>query len=282
MYEGGRILFLVFLGLTNCTINPGSAGFQQKISSRALSLNDPLLRTCVFDPGYSIIHFPMYHVPPQNQSISNESYELVVKSQFQLLHTIIDYNRSNRRIAVFDEHIITDSYNQNYIRQLEQNPQSPDTFSRLDGTEFFITERKNLAVQLFQNGFPAFYEHLTEQQKRYLWDVGASLTLYFLKEISRLYKVIDSNKFDLVKANLGYDFSSSNVSQNSYWAYEYRERELKLEVQNFYRVQTNWNGLILISYGKNHDFSDNFLGYPFQSGHSFCLNWNLSQSLSSL
>ncbi|MBC6415227.1 MAG: hypothetical protein GDA46_02410 [Bdellovibrionales bacterium] len=259
-------LFLIPWILLACSqgINPG---YKQQISSRPLSLTNQNFRTCVFDPGYSIVHFPMYHSPPKADNISTEVFETVVKSQFQLLHTLIDYNRSYQALAVFDEHITDDTYNENYVSN------SSDSFTKLDGSKFFVTERKNLALKLFQSGFPAFYEHLNQLQKDYLWTMGASLTLYFLKEIRRLYKVIEKQSFDLVLAKLGNNFTDIN-NLNSYWIYQYREQELKLQIQNFYKSRPAWKGLAFIAYGKKHDFSDDFQGYPFQSGHSFCLNWS--------
>ena len=146
------VLALLF-SFSACNVGSGS-GFQQEVASRPLSLSDPNLRTCVFDPGYSIVHFPMWHSPPQGGLPSNENYERVVKSQFQLLHTLLDYNRSYTRLAVFEESVITDLYNENYMARVKQGAVPEDTFTRIDGTQFFIANEAVRARNLFQNGFP--------------------------------------------------------------------------------------------------------------------------------
>ena len=265
-------LFGVFFHLSACNQGSG-AGFQQEVASRPLSLSDPNLRTCVFDPGYSIVHFPMYHVPPQAGVVSNELFEKVVRSQFQLLHTLLDYNRSYRKIALFEESILTDLFTEAYIRKVQQNLASGDTFTRLDGTQFFIANERTRAVQLFQGGFPAYYEQMNVQQKRVLWDLGASLTLYLLEEIPRLYKVIALNEFEHIRSQMS-DFSDLSLQQNEHLVFRYREERLRDKVQKFYTQNPSWNGLVFIAYGVNHDLSDDFTGYPFQSGHSFCLGWD--------
>jgi len=259
--------------LTGCDIGIGD-GLQQQVASRPLSLNDPLLRTCVFDPGHSIVHFPMYHIPPQSGVVSNEDFERVVKSQFQLLHTLLDYNRSYQKPALFEETVISDGFDKSYINKMKRNLVERDTLRRLDGTQLFVANERRRAFQLFQGGFPAFYEQMNADQKRFLWDLGASWTLYFLEEIPRLYRVIDSNQFNFVRTQLGGNFSGASIQQNAYWIYSYREQRLREQVEIFRSQNPGWTGLIFIAYGKNHDFSDDFAGYPFQSGHSFCLGWD--------
>lgn len=267
-------LFLFLFIFNSCNIGSPSPGFQQQVSSRELSLNDPNLRTCVFDPGRLVVHFPMYHAPSEVRNVSVEGFERVVRSQFQLLHTLLDYNRSYIRLAVFEESVITDLFNEDYINQIKQNSASADTFTRLDGTRFFIANERRRAVNLFQGGFPAFYEQMNPEQKKILWDLGASKTLYLLEEIPRLYSVIAFNEFELVKSQLGGDFSGANIQQNSYWVFTYREQRLRDRILFFRSQNPSWNGLVFIAYGRNHDFSDDFAGYPFQSGHSFCLAWD--------
>ena len=267
-------LFLFLFILNSCNIG-SRAGFQQEVSSRVLSLHDPNLRTCIFDPGHLVVHFPMYHNPPEVRNVSTEDFERVVRSQFQLLHTLLDYNRSyNIKLAVFEESVTTDSFNEDYINQIKQNLASTDTFTRLDGTQFFIANERRRAVNLFQGGFPAVYEQMNLEQKRLLWDLGASKTLYLLEELPRIYSVIAPNEFELVRSQLGGNFSEANIQQNSSWVFTYREQKLRDRILFFRRQNPNWNGLVFIAYGRNHDFSDDFAGYPFQSGHSFCLAWD--------
>ena len=269
-----NVLFIsLLLNLVACSVG-GGVGFQQTVSSRVLSLNDPNFRTCVFDPGYSIVHFPMAHVPPQAGAVTTEDYEIVVKSQFQLLHTLLDYNKSHKRLVVFEESVVTDLFNESYIQQLKQNLANQDVFTRLDGMRFFIANERKRALLLFQTGFPAFYEHLNTEQKRFLWNMGASLTLYLLEEIPKIYQVIDSNDFEHVKAQLGGNYSNTNVAEQNYWVHTYRDQKLQLKVHNFLAYNPSWKGMVFIAYGRDHDFTDDFQGYPFQSGHSFCLGWD--------
>ena len=121
--------------------------------------------------------------------------------------------------------------------------------------------------------FPAFYEQMIPEQKRLLWDLGAIFTLYFLEEIPRIHKVINQQDFNLVDQQLGRDYSPENIQRNHQWVFTYREQRLKLMVQNFLIQNPSWQGLIFITYGRNHDLSDDFAGYPFQSGDPFCLGW---------
>ena len=270
-------ILISFLFVTACTRGLPE-GYTQRTIARNLTLmsNKPYFKTCVFDPGYSIVHFPMYHRPPNSRNISlnDSNYELVIQSQFQLLHTLLDYNRSlGGSLAVFDEYIANDSYNQNYYNSLISGRAQQDIFTHLDGTSFFLTERLRTAQALFGNGFPAYYEHLTVQQKAFLWDVGASLTLYLLGELPRLYKVISTENMEWVKTQLNNDFSQASITQNNHLTFEFREQELQKEVNQFYRTHYNYTGIVFIAYGSSHDFSNEFYGYPFQSGHSFCLNW---------
>ncbi|MCY4321695.1 MAG: hypothetical protein OXC37_04765 [Bdellovibrionaceae bacterium] len=270
-------LFLLILFFIGCTFGGNPIGLLNQISSRLLSFNDPELRTCVFDPNYSIVHFPMYH-EPNTRNYSNEVYELVTKSQFQLLHTIIDYHRSLRGgLAIFDERVTTDSYDSNYIQSLENGFANSDTYTKLSGEVFYFSERYKTAKILFGQGFPSHYEYLNEPQKQFLFDTGASLTLYFLQEIPKIYKVISQEKFDLVRSNLlGISSNYIDNPQNQYWIFTFRDMELRREVNEFYRQNSFYRGLIFIAYGAKHDFSDDFVGFPFQSGHDFCLRWDRS------
>ena len=267
------LISLLFI-FTNCAIGPSSyqQGTLYQLSSRALSLSQPELRTCIFDPHYLIVHFPMFHVPPTGQW-TEPTYEKVAQSQFQLLHTIIDYSRSHRRISIFDEHVSTDAYDENYFQSLSRGLASRDTYTRLDNRVFNLEERLKSAQHLFGNGIPGYYEHLSMPQKDFLFQTGASFSLYFLKEIPRLYKTIALQKLKLVEANLRDQNNQLQLEGRDYWVFTFRELELKREVLSFLQKNHQSQRIIFIAYGANHDFSDEFIGYPFQSGHSFCLNW---------
>ena len=272
-------LFLSSLLFASCALGVNQPGIFQQIQSRSLSLYEPELRTCVFDPHYSVAHFPMYHDPPVKE-YSNETYELVVKSQFQLLNTLIDYNRSPRDLAVFDEHVTSDDYDLNYIQAIESGLAGADTYSKFDGSVFNFTERYRTAKNLFGQGFPSHYEYLNKLQKKFLFETGASLTLYLLKEIPKIYKVISRENLSLAKANLmGSSADFIERSENHYWIYTFREMELKREVDKFYRKTPFYKGLVFIAYGAKHDFSDDFIGFSFQSGRDFCLKWDQASSV---
>ena len=274
-----RFIFLLSVFFTGCALGTNQPGFFQQIRSRSLSFNEPELRTCVFDPYYSVVHFPMYH-DPVGSDYSNEVYELVVKSQFQLLHTIIDYHRSVRPLALFDEYITSDDYNLNYIQNVEKGLAESDTYTTFNGKVFYYTERLRTAQNLFSRGFPSHYEYLNDLQKQFLFNTGASLTLYLLREISHIYKVISQEKLKEVRANLvGNWVDSLNLNENYYWVFTFREMELKKEVDKFYQKNPFYKGLVFIAYGAQHDFSDDFIGRPFQSGHDFCLKWDHSSSV---
>ena len=274
-----QVLIFIFLSayfFVGCALGVSTPGAFQQIYSRSLSFNEPELRTCIFDPYYSVVHFPMYHDPPTT-NYSSETYELVAKSQFQLLHTIIDYHRSGKPLAVFDEHITSDSYNANYIQTIERGAAKTDTYSKFNGSVYRFEERYKTAQYLFGRGFPSHYEYLTVPQKKFLFDTGASLTLYLLKEIPQIHKVISSEKLKLAKSNLiesSVDFLNSN--ENYYWIFTFRELELKREVDRFYQRNPLYNGLVFIAYGAKHDLSDDFIGVSFQSGSDFCLKWDHS------
>lgn len=264
--------FLFFLLVsTSCTINPYLSGTLSAVSSQSLSILNPELKTCIFDPQYSIVHFPMFHVPP-NGYYSKENYEEVAQSQFQLLHTTIAYNRSGRPLALFDEGFISDLYNEEFLQQLT-NGEAINTITRLDKQTFSMTERLHTAKSLFPT-IPRYYEHLTEQQKDFLYNSGSSLTLYLLGEVPKIHKVATEADWDVVKINTQ-DISGilQLTEQNNYWIFDFREQALQQQVFRFINSNYNPQTLILIAYGKAHDLSNEFSAYQFQSGHNFCLNW---------
>ena len=270
------ILFTTFLfsACHNNYSNTNTARITYKITSRALSLKNQHFRSCVFDDIYPIVHFPMHHTPTDGQ-YTQKTFELVAHSQFQLLHTILDYNRSSWDLAVFDEHFFTNVYNEVFFKALlNRNPQAWNSiYTRLDGRDFQLGERLSTAKALFTS-FPGYYEYLSIPQKQFLFDMGASFTLYLLGELPKIYPVISKQNFNLVKSQLIRNGQFNFQDQGArYWIYTFREDELKKQVLNFFQRNYQARKKILIAYGTNHDFSDNFSGYPFQSGHSFCLPW---------
>lgn len=270
---------VIILLLTNCTLGTYQQGTFYHLSATALSTNNAHLKTCIFDPHYSIVHFPMYHFP-SNGHYTTKEYEKVTQSQFQLMHTIIHYNRyPYRHLFVFDENIVTDYYDQNYFALLSSGGANSDTYQRSDGRIFQIRERQNTARQLFSSGFPKYYEHLSKLQKDFLFNTGASLTLYFLGEIPKIYKVISPESFDLVKRNVQNLYGQVELEGNDYWVFDFREEELRKEVVNFLQKNNSSKNIILIAYGATHNIADEFANWPFQSGHNFCLNW-LNQAIS--
>ena len=93
----------LFGSLLNCSIGSSGGGGVYRLGARPLSHYNGHLVTCVFEPNYPIVHFPMWHHPPSQRHYTAQEYETVSMSQFQLLHTILDYNRSPIDLLVFDE-----------------------------------------------------------------------------------------------------------------------------------------------------------------------------------
>lgn len=264
-------LFLSLL-LTACALGTYSPGTLYRLSAQPLSLNLPLVRNCVFDSQFSILHFPMIHPSPYHYS--PEDYEQVVLSQFQLLHTILDYKKAGKNVLLFDENNTQDFFDEiNYSRILSSNM----TYERLDGTHFQLRERIQTANHLFAQGIPRYYEHLNKLQKDFLFNSGASFTLYFLKKIPKIHKVISVSDHELVLSHIQ-DISGTlqlEGEESEYWQFAFRESRLREEVLKVFRTlntQVLSQNLILIAYGFKHDFTDEFAGFPFQSG-SFCLKW---------
>ena len=272
--QAGLLFVLVssLFVLTNCSLGTYVEGTLHKISARPLSLNNPELKTCVFDPQYRIVHFPMQHYPPDGH-YSDQQYEDTVQSQFQLLHTIRDYNRSPWQLYVFDENITADGYDQNYLQNVSRG-NITGTYKFLDGRVFEIKEQIKRARREFHR-IPPYYENLTKTQKNFLFNMGASFTLYFLGEVPKLYKVITPEGYKIIKAHL----TPGNVFQpvgKNHVIFGQREWFLKNEVLDFYNRNYSSKMLIFIAYGANHNFYDEFSGLPFQSGHGFCLSWSNS------
>ena len=242
---------------------------------KVLSLHDSRFTTCNYPPHFKIAHFPMYHFPPDGK-FKPSSFELITHSQFQLLHTILN-NHNN--IVVFEESVQHDVYTRENLNSLNNY-----YFIRSDQKKFEWNERQNLAKHLFPT-IPLYYEHLTEPQKQYIYDTGGVLTLFFLNQIHKIYKTITRADFDVAWQSLikeserlnstFNDILSTPKGQNrtiDYWVFEYREQKLFQEVSKFYQKNPNYKGLVLIAYGINHDFSDDFLGYSFSTGNH-CVQW---------
>lgn len=267
------LLTLFSLTFTGCTIGDYTQGTLYQLSSRSLSRNNPDLRTCVFDPPYSIVHFPMHHYP-SNGHYTVPIQEKVTQSQFQLLHTILDYNRSSWRLFVFDENFTTDTYDSEYLQALSSGQLSSSTYTRVDGQIFQMRERLQTVQYSFGRGIPTYYEDLTPMQKEFLFNMGASLTLYLLGFIPRVYKVITPGHFELIRNKLLGPSGQLNLQGNDHIVYDERELALRTEVLNFWQRNHASGTILFIAYGANHGFSDEFSGFPFQSGHNFCLDWD--------
>ena len=259
------------LFLTSCGVYyPGEGTFYQ-LTSRQLSSRNPHLKTCIFNPQASIVHFPMHHFPVNGPS-SPQDYEHIAQSQFQLFHTLLDYSKSPQiQLSVFDERFIKDSYNPQFLQELASGLRPQDEYTRVDGKEFVLQNLLAEAKSLFPHGPPLEYEHLSSNQKHFIVEHGATFTLYFLGTIPQIHKVITSQHFTLVNQNIRDANDQIRFEGNDYWIFDFRERALREEVHNF-RLY-NPQRFCFIAYGADHDFSDDFAGYPFQSGHEFCLNW---------
>lgn len=272
------ILFV--LTLNHCAIGGYPDGALHQLTAQPLSLNSSALRTCVFDPHYSILHFPMSHTPPSKGHYTPQIWTEVVLSQFQLLHTILAYNRSRQRqLLLFDENIVSDSYNESFFQALRAGQAPHASYTKLNGDVFYMEERMRTAQNFFTGGIPRYYEHLSQPQREFLFHTGASITLYLLGEIPKIYKVISPEKYALLKANLQTTAGHIQIEGNSYWVFTFRELELRQEALRVFQQNPGFGRVILIAYGSAHDFSDEFTGYPFQSGHNFCLTWRNDPSL---
>ena len=274
-----RLILFIFFAMTACGFEPfrtPSTGVRPQplppshLPLKVLSLYDSSFTTCNHHPQTKIFHFPMYHFPTDGRS-TKASFEIVVRSQFKLLHTILN-NYGN--VVIFEEQVAHDHYNSETIKR-----SGTLSFTRLDNQRFFWSERIQLARRIFRT-VPLYYEHLTNEQKQYLYNTGGVLTLFFMGHVDHVYKTITSNDFDKALHNLialsrSYKNGLSELislpagqnRQSDYWLYDYRENKLKLEVLKFYQQNPNYRGLILIAYGANHDFSDDFAGFSFATGN---------------
>ncbi|MGI9548969.1 MAG: hypothetical protein ACR2M7_03180 [Bdellovibrionales bacterium] len=288
-----KITLLAFLFVfTSCVYNSpyfgGSSSFKDyyNVVAQDISIKLPGFKTCVFNPGARIVHFPMYHIPPNGLNPNDQqTFESIAKSQFQLLRTIIYY--AKRGVYVFDESVASDRMNPNLMNFLKQG-HAPGSYVRSDNQRFFFDERYREALNLFGKGIPKYYDFLTPTQKRYLVDTGAPFTLFYLGILPRIYKSISDKDLDIVKNQIKSPTGTLDTKNpaNHYWVYSFREAKLKEEVLNLYNKNQAYQqnstasaALILIAYGSAHDFSDEFVGYPFQSNKDFCLRWDNDQIL---
>lgn len=253
----------VIFVLSSCQTNPPPSNpVYYPLQGLALSSVNKNLNTCIFQNGFQILHFPMWHYPPEGKYTEDE-YEYTVKSQFQLLHTILAYQRTNIPFAVFDESVTERDLDQAFLRVIQSNS-SNHIVTRIDGTDVSYNFSYILAHQLFGGGIPQFYEQLNSQQKNLLFEIGASVTLFLLQQIPKVHRVIDPANFQLVTQNMrGYD--------DKYWVYSFREQRLRDQV--FYFLRQNPATVVFIAYGANHNLYDDFATFSFTSGHYHCLNW---------
>lgn len=260
------------LSFTNCgTYAPYTGGTYYQLTSRELSSNNPYLRTCIFEPQYFIVHFPIYHFPA-DADLDPQKYEDTAQSQFQLLSTLLDYSKASHiKLSVFDENTVKDGYNPQYLQELAAGLRPRDTYTRVDGLEFSLQNLLAQAKAFFSHGPPLYYEQLSSGQKNFLVEHGAIFTLYFLGVISQIHKVIQPHHFSMVNQRVRDANGQVRFEGNDYWIFDFREMALREEVNNF-RLY-NPHRTCFIVYGAEHDLSDDFAGYPFQSGHDFCLNW---------
>ena len=290
--QKSRLFLLLFISVcgTACA-GPGGGGaglFHSSAAHKAsqlrnpqavsLSLSDPSLATCVFKTETRIAHFPMWHFPPSGQ-YNADLREKVAKSQFQLLQTILMYHPD---IAVFDERVTVNDFSPKTFRLLKNNGKQSSEYRRADGTYFNLQERFDAARTLFHADIPSHYEHLTEQQKEYLFQTGAPRALYFLGYIPQLHKVIDYEDLVVVenfiksRGGSGQFFKTDGAASDAdrkYYIYDFREKKLFHQVTEFFNINPGFTGMALLSYGANHDFSDDFAGYFFETG-SACLAWS--------
>ena len=226
----------------------------------------------------------MLHYPPTGFDDEDQKvFEEVSRSQFQLLHTIIAYKPY---IAVFSEGILTDHYNAQTYSQLKQGTDRT-TFSRLDRvTKFHLQERYNTAWRLFPRKVTQHFEYLNQTQKRFLAYTGGALTAWLLGQIPHIYKTASEQDMDAVIANLNrisrlryngnldllFKTQEGIDQERDWWLLHFRERRVKEEVDQFYRQNSSFRGLVLIAYGAYHKFHNEF-STSFSDG-SFCLRWH--------
>lgn len=244
-----------------------------------LSLSDPELKSCQYPEHTRIGYFPMFYevrLSPVDRRYYT-SFELVSKSQFQLLHTIITYTP---HIAVFSQGILTNHYNTQTYSQLKQGIDKTTILMenmpfQADDTTFPLQERYNTAWELFPEKIPSYYEHLSQTQKEFLVYTGGALTAWLLGQIPHIYKT--ASKQDIVAIAAKWDQIAIHDPENyqgiRLQILQDRATKLKEEVNKFYDQNPDFSGLALIAF----DVDDKlYIEFPevFNDG-SFCLKWGL-------
>ena len=268
-------LFFSAIFFVNCSV-PITPMSSRSPLEQSLSLTDPLFKNCIFQPQTRIAHFPMYHFPP-DKNYDAALREKVVKSQFQLLHTILTYFPN---VAVFDENVTANVFGPKVFQALQQGLGGDSHYERADGQVFHMQERYNTAQNLFHADIPMYYDRMGEIQKEYIFQTGGSMTLYFLGHIRQLHKVIDLDEFQIILRQIekygGVEKFLRSVSTDSnsrYYIYGFREERLKFQVETFFNINPSFHGISLVAYGADHDFRDDFTGYYFEEGRH-CLQWD--------
>lgn len=261
-------LFIIFF-LSYCSPFP-----EEKI----LSLSNPSLKTCIFQPQTRIAHFPMYHFPPAGKYTA-DIREIVSQSQFQLFHTVLTYSPN---VALFEESQTNNKFNPILLERLKKNQGHAFTTKGLSGKPVSVQKLFDTANSLFYNGISAYYEYLKEDQKEYLFQIGASRTLYFLGHIPYIFKSIPNANAQIilskVKSQGGVEkFLNSSSPDKNYYLLDFRENQLKHQVLEFFKINPTFSGLALIAYGGAHNFEDDFKGYFFETG-THCLDWTQKAS----
>ena len=286
--QRNKLILTTLLITTACSrpmnIIPRTVGRVGPERALPLSISNPELRSCKYPEGTRIAHFPMFHYPPTGFNGNREMFERVSASQFQLLHTILSYKP---QVAVFSESVFLNHYNTRTFSYLKQGLDRT-TFSLFDGTRFELPERYRTAGGLFpaNRGVPQFYEHLTQSQKEFLSFTGGARTAWLLGQIPHIYKSATEQDRAAVRSNLNrisntkyngslqqlLDTPEGTDQERDYWLLHYRESRLMEEVNQFFRQNPSFRGLVLIAYGAFHNLNNEF-PTSFSDG-SFCLSWD--------
>ena len=268
--------------LWGCALGP--LGSSQTFA-RNLSRNDPYFRTCVFNPLTRVAHFPMWHFP-YGGHYTCEEREQVIRSQFQLLHTVVDYKRS-RQVFLFDEHIAaSDGLNEEFYKRISEmsqdDPQKGEFFwtRAADNQPFYYKDQMNRATQAFSSGWPLYYENLSPRQQDILFNIGAGMTLYLTGQVPKLYKVINESGYNQVRDRMRGAMNPSLLLASTGrdpWIFDFREEALGQEVRALRAQNPAPYSLFLIAYGADHDFSTVFAPEKaqghFESGRNSCDLW---------
>ena len=261
-------------------------GFNKAIDDyhKNTTATPPPLEIPTFNQDTQIIHLPQNHKGPSHIK------ELVTISQFQITHTILKTINQGEEVVVFDEGQKEDKINISIMYALiygwidlssikkKLEFMSPDEIEA-----HWIKSLKNIKEQVrkqikngFPEGIPQAYEKLSLEQKDLLYKYGASNTLLYLGKIDQIHSSITKKEEEIALKN--YD-----LSEEEYWAFDFREEKLKEKVVSLLSKNPNDKRKIFIIYGASHDFSDEFANYTFERGadslSSTNLHWFLYSSL---